>query len=41
MVIALPEVVAAMCYVAGSGYSVAGTGGGDVLPIAVAAKRCR
>ena len=33
-VVALPESEAVMCYVAGSGYSVAGSGGGDVL-------RCR
>ena len=31
MLIALPEVVAAMCYVTGSGNSVAGSGDGDVL----------
>ena len=30
-VVALPESEAVMCYVAGSGYSVAGSGGGDVL----------
>ena len=40
-VVVLPEAMAIMCYVAGSGRSVAGSGGDDVLTIAVVAKRGR